>query len=321
MANIRQLRRMMKGGGGPRRAGRNAGQGGDDTPLLSVDPRQTDARLTEWIEPHLASVDPEVPANGLLFLFLCGSNGLPSRQTLITQHAASMGYHAINLRYPNSWTVGGLGRQSNDPNSHEHIREAIFEGVPCADLPQVREPDSIRNRLEKLLVWLAQNQGPSWEQFLSAGKIRWSNTVVAGHSQGGGHAALIGKRQETHRVIMLGSPVDHNRGIPSPWLSRPGATPASRHFGFAHQQDQGFDQIIASWEAIGLAQFGPVINVDRAMPPYGLTHQLTSNLPVPRDKYHPSVVVDAVLPLTGNGAPAYLPVWNYLLDPATSPRS
>ena len=177
-----------------------------------------------------------------------------------------MGFLAINLRYPNSWTVGALCRRSADPHCHEKIRLHIADGLASGELSGVSPHDSIHGRLGSLLVWLATNEPDAgWRAFMQHGEIRWDRIVLAGHSQGGGHAAILGKRHSVKRVVMLGSPADDcevRRG-PASWLGAPGYTPSDRYYGFVHAEDPGFDRILAAWEAIGLTQFGGLINVDR----------------------------------------------------------
>ena len=304
------------------RRGRSRRSEGSDLGVqpLSVDPRATNPAIADWVEPHLIFHNPEVAANGCLFVFLAGSNGIPGRQTLLLNAAAQMGYRAINLRYPNSWTVGGLCRKSSDPDCHEKIRLQITEGLP-GELPGALPHESIHHRLGALLEWLGANDaGAGWEEYLRGGEVVWERVVLAGHSQGGGHAALLGKRYRMKRVVMLGSPVDHWGGTPSAWLARPGATPPERFFGFAHAFDQGIGRIDRAWEAIGLARFGGLVNADSNVPPYSMSHQLVSSAPVQGGKFHASVAVDAATPISSEGSPLYAPVWRYLLDeePAAS---
>lgn len=290
--------------------------------LISVEPRSTDPRITDWTEPHQVFRDPRAVANGCLLLFLTGSNGVPGRQTFLLGLAANMGYTAINLRYPNSWTVQDLCRRSGDRNCHRNIRLHISEGIPSGMLPAVRPHDSIVGRLGKLLVWLEQNSGDATRpSFLRNGGIEWDRIVVAGHSQGGGHAAMIGKCHAVKRVIMLGAPADFSfsQNSPAPWLHTRGETPAARQYGFIHSQDRGFSRIIQAWGALGMSEFGGIVNVDKESPPYRMSHQLASSAPVPMGKFHGSVANDGMTARSFDGTPAYLPVWRYLLqtiDPA-----
>ena len=53
------------------------------------------------------------------------------------------------------------------------------------------------------------NRPQNWGQFLSGGSIQWDHIIISGHSQGGGHAAVIGISNPVRRVLMFASPNDH----------------------------------------------------------------------------------------------------------------
>jgi hypothetical protein len=317
---VKRLRRVM-------RASTARGRGGaegwldSETEVVSVSPRATDPRISQWVEPHLVVKNSLGKSNEHLLVFLAGSIGLPERQTLLLKLAAKMGFLAINLRYPNSWTVGNLCRRSPDPRCHEKIRLHIAEGLPSGELPGVAPHDSIRGRLGSLLLWLAAYEPDAgWKTFMHDGGIRWDRIVLAGHSQGGGHAAILGKRHFVKRVVMLGSPIDDCQvhGGPAPWLGAPGETPFDRYYGFVHVRDVGFHRILAAWEAIGLSRLGGLVNVDESGPPYGMSHQLVSQTAVVREKFHACVTTDGATPISLAGVPIYAPVWSYLLEVAGS---
>ncbi len=321
------IRRMLRGprGGGRRARGVPPGGGGrraarqQEWSALGflVEPQLTDPAIDNWLDGHYVARDATVAANGRLFLFLGGSWGIPARQRRITDEAARLGYHAINLNYPNSWTVGGLCAESDDPDCHLRVRLQIIDGGAHTDLVGVGPANSVVGRLRSLLRHLERElPEDGWGRFLVDGEPAWDAMVVAGHSQGGGHAALLGKLHTVARVVMLASPVDHLRGRRSqaPWLARPGATPADRYFGFVHALDRGADRVLSAWEALGMSAGGPVVDVDEALPPYGGSQRLVTRLrDVPRGKYHGCVVQDRVTPLDASGQPLYRPVWRYLL--------
>jgi len=303
--------------GPARRGNRTEGWLDSETEMLSINPCATDSRISEWVEPHLVAKNPLAASNGGLLVFLAGSMSLPGRQTLLLRLAAKMGFLAINLRYPNSWTIGSLCRRSADPHCHEKIRLHIADGLPSGELAGVSSHDSIHGRLGSLLVWLAAHEPDAgWKEFMHDGEIRWDRIVLAGHSQGGGHAAILGKHHSVKRVVMLGSPTDdcQVRGGPASWLSAPGDTPADRYYGFVHAEDPGFDRILPAWEAIGLTRFGGLINVDNSDPPYRMSHQLVSQAPAVRDKFHACVATDGATPISVAGIPIYASAWTYLLD-------
>ncbi len=288
-----------------------------DGDFLSVEPRLTDPRIREWTEPHHVFRDPAVSPNGHVLLFLTGSNGIPGPQTFFLSVATRLGYTAVNLRYPNSWTVGDVCENSADPDCHGRVRQHLTEGIPSGELPSVLPHDAIASRFLSLLKWLTLHHeeflGP---RFLENGEVPWRRVVVAGHSQGGGHAAMLGKAHAVKRVVMLGSPADFNRvtNVPAPWFAEPGQTPAASHYGFVHALDRGCPRILDAWRELGMTAFGGLINVDREKPPYRNSHQLVSQAHVPRDKFHNSVVNDGATARTSEGTPAYVPVWRYLLD-------
>ena len=63
------------------------------------------------------------------------------------------------------------------------------------------------------------------------------------------------------------------------WQGLPSATPANRYFAFSHVLDGGWTggHYCRSWELLGLNQFGPIVNVDKAAPPYGDTRRLITD--------------------------------------------
>ena len=159
----------MMQAGSARRGNRTEGWLDSETEMLSVNPRATDSRISDWLEPHLVAKNPLAASNGSLLVFLAGSISLPGRQTLLLRLAAKMGFLAINLRYPNSWTVGALCRRSADPHCHEKIRLHIADGLPSGELSGVSPHDSIHGRLGSLLVWLAANEPDAgWKAFMHA---------------------------------------------------------------------------------------------------------------------------------------------------------
>ena len=291
--------------------------GFDGVDDFEVAPQVTDARIDNWLDSHYVAINRAGNTMDRVLLFLPGSFGAPLRQRLIVQLAAWLGFNAINLSYPNSWTVGGLCRDTGDHDCHEKVRLEIIDGVPRTDLVNMGgSAQSILNRFGRLLMHLADERpDEGWARYLDGSVPRWQSVVVAGHSQGGGHAALLGKLWPVHRVILLGAPADHDRATDSlaPWIGKPGATPAERYFGFAHRLDQGFERICGSWEGLGLAEFGPLANVEEQVPPYGDSRQLVTDASSVGRRYHASVAVDAATPVDENGRPRFMPVWKYLL--------
>ena len=289
-----------------------------------VSPQSTDPAIDGWPNSHYAYAPPAPLRQGKLFLFLPGSFGKPAHQQLVMEEAARIGLHGINLNYPNSWTVAGLCRRELDLDCFEKVRLEIIDGIDRTPLVSVNPANSIENRLAKLLVYLEhENPSEGWGAFLAAdGRPVWSSIRVAGHSQGGGHAALLGQLHAVDRVVAFGAPHDFNsRWLrTAPWLSATSKTPPERIFGFNHRLDSWRVRLLA-WQAQGLDAFGPPTSVDGAEAPFSGSHQLFTEVPPARPgREHGSVVVDKNTPLDANGEPLFGPVWRFLLgDEATPP--
>lgn len=285
--------------------------------LFDVLPQSTEPELTGWLDPHIAAAPRQSATPPHLWIFLGGSYGKPQRQVSIIEHIASIGHWAINLRYPNDWTIGGLSRRGARLHAHEALRLQILDGRSRSGLLHLPPQDCIFNRLQKLLIWLAcRHPEQGWPAFLDGDEPRWDRIAVAGHSQGGGHAAIMGKQLPLERVVMLSAPADCVDGgeEPAPWLSRSGATPPENYFGFSHLRDPAIGRILAAWEALGLAAFGLVTEVDTGSPPFGNSHRLVTDHEAPGDRHHGSVAADRFIPRLNDRTPIFHEVWTFLFS-------
>ncbi len=294
-----------------------------------IPPQDTDPQIDTNLESHYVALNQSAPLKNQLFLFFPGTGGTPFFQQQLSNTAADLGFHVISLNYPNDQAVNTdlcVG-PSADLDCYAKVRLEIKDGADRTPLVNITRANSIENRVIKLLQYLrARFPDDGWGQYLvNDNTIRWPAIVVSGHSQGGGHAGIIGRYHLVARVVMFAAMDYSGRAMkPANWIAAPGltpnATPAERFFGFSHQRDEAVNFTILStqvWPAYGMNAFGPVVNVDLAAPPYGATHSLTSNLGTPTNNYHGCVAVDRNLALRTDGAPVYKPVWEYLL---TTPR-
>jgi len=289
-------------------------------------PSITDPAITTYLNPHVAiNPDPTVVAKNGLFLFLVGTGGQPQNQQLIQATGAARGYHVIGLMYPNTPSVGSLCDASTDPDAHWNVRREIITGQDVSTLVAILPTECLEHRLTALVTYLS-NTYPTegWGQYLAGGQPVWSKITVGGHSQGGGHAGVIGKLHAVARVVCFSSPADWRStpNLPATWYATPGVTGADRIFGFSHQQDElvTWPMVTANWTALGMNAYGAAVDVDTVGAPYAGSHELTTNLvhaptiayPAP---FHSATVVDAVTPKLGDGSPAYRPVWIQLCFP------
>ena len=291
----------------------------DSLKVYTIRAVDTDSRIDFNSDKHLAWFNTAAASRNTLLVFLCGTKGSPSNVTLFPALAANNGFHAVSLQYPNDLSATAACGNSADTNCHETFRREIIEGRDLSTRIEVNKPNSIANRLYRLLQYLDSLYPlQNWNQFFSTGGLNTEMMVFAGHSQGGGHAALIARGTRVKRVIMFAAPNDwlNNYQQPAIWTTKPHLTPDSAYFGFANRYDDivPFDQQLIQWNALGLAAFGDTVCVNNSVPPYMGSHQLYTK---ERNNAllcgeHCNVITDKETPKT-NGIPDYEPVWRYLL--------
>lgn len=180
------------------------------------------------VSKHVCSWDDERPSNGLLLVTLGGTHSRPGDLEALHQVGLELGYQALALDYPNQ-VISTACRQSPETDAFERFRREIVTGEESSQLVNVSRADSIEARLTLALEELARVD-TRWQAFRGP---RWEKLVVAGHSQGSGHAAFLGKLHPLRGVLMLAGPQDHGAS----WLGRPGATRPQHYLGFLHRDD------------------------------------------------------------------------------------
>lgn len=293
-----------------------------------IAPDLTNPAINTALSPHVViNPSPMVAARGRLFVMLPGTGAVARTYRLILRTGAPRGYHVLGLTYPNENAVEGVCGASTDPNCAGDLRREIITGIESSTLTNVNRANSIIGRLESLLGYLSTtfpNEG--WGQYLVNGRVNWALVTVAGHSQGGGHAAFLAKLESLDRVVMFSAPGDTGvaANTPAAWLSLPNITPVARQYGFTHVNDTliALSTVTRNWSTIGIDSLGLVTSVDGATSPFGNSRQLTSAAApnpnptgVTASPTHGAPVVDAVTPLTPQNSPLYAPVWIYLAFP------
>lgn len=289
----------------------------------SIFPSTTDPAITAWNAAHVVAIDTIADQRGELFIYLHGQGGTPGGATELITSAAELGYHAIGLTYANDWSPFVVCNASTDPACAENIRREILEGVDHSPLINVSPTNSVENRVAKLLAHLdALHPGEGWGSYIDqSGDILWDRVAVWGHSQGGGNAGILARHHALARVCLSAPAADGNPAAPAPWWAEH-QTPSGAYFGFCHTQD-ALSNKIAFWNALGMADFGEVVDIATATPPYAGTHKLSTSIaPAVANQYHNSVVADALTPRLPDGTPTYKVVWQHMLsapiDSATS---
>ncbi|MFW5761666.1 MAG: T9SS type A sorting domain-containing protein, partial [Cyclobacteriaceae bacterium] len=188
------------------------------------------------------------------------------------------------------------------------------------DSISVNYDNSILNRFLKLLNYLDTNfPTENWGQYLlNDTTVNWQSVVIAGHSQGAGHATFGSKFFEMDRVIMFSWVDWMHPGTNPSWITQPGQTPDSAYFGFIHTGDASiYNGIHTTWTNLGMNPFGEITDTDNTSPPYNNSHSLITSAPINHPptqvNFHNATCVDWVTTITQSGDTLYKPVWEYLL--------
>jgi len=291
-------------------------------------PAETDPAITSAPHEHYVVHNPWVVNRGVLFLFFPGTSSRASNYKMLCETAAGQGFHVISLQYVNDVSVNAKCARSRSLDCYEDMRREILFGTNFSPHVSVSPANSAENRLVKLLQYLAgQYPMDGWDQYLTAHDVpRWSRILLGGHSQGGGHAAMLGKYYSTAGVIMFAS-MDYSfqQDKAGGWIHANGNTRLERFFAVAHTEDRTMPiaPMRKYWNAFGLKDIAPVVNIDVTGRPYAHSNTLiTSIKPAQLDRvksnYHNALCMDADTPLSGDGKPLLHNLWLYLLhEPLT----
>lgn len=283
-----------------------------------VQPHETDPAIRNETEGDLGGyahlfADPVGAPNGKLFLWIMGTDpgffqgmsmpGGPVFYQEFLRQAAGVGYHTLGLIYINELPINAVCSRGAPADCNEQARIEVITGRDTSPLPdvQVSEADSIVNRVRAAL----RHRG--WTQFLDEdGEPLWDRIAVGGHSQGGGHAAMIGRLFEVERVIMTASTEGAD------WTIRNDdfATPADRYWGITSEFDLARTHL-RSWANLGAP--GVPTSVDDGLRPTNGSQRLTVTLDPRDDNHHGTVILDVSTPLNGFGHPVLRDVWCYML--------
>jgi len=281
----------------------------------------TDSRISWELATHYTFFNENCAPQNTLLIYLVGSYDNPLNSLKFPSLAANHGYHVVSLKYPNSVAAKTACAASTDPNCYLNFRKEIIEGVDYSNKVTVNDTDCIQNRLLKLIQHLsAFFPAENWDQYIIGNKMNWEKVMTAGHSQGGGHAAVLGINNALKRVLMFASPNDYSNhfNAPSVWCSGTFSTPASAFYGFNNLQDDvvSFDEQKQIWAAMPFSTNDDTTSVDSFTSPFGNSHMLYTNYHggTETSQNHNAVVRDSHTPLTNLGRPAYEEVWKYMLE-------
>lgn len=207
---------------------------------------------------------PSNDVRGQLLVFLNGSGGTPlAGATGLEQSfyavARSEGLHVLGVSYRSSVAVGVLCQGNDDcfEPTRRALLTGVFEAGTASPLANVIADEGIEQRVVHALETLTEKDPDGqWAQFVEAdGGVAWTNVIAAGHSQGGGHAALLAKLHPLAGTVMLASPCDALAdGSPASWLQRSTswATPVAKLHGLWAPGDSTCPAAPLAWEKLGV---------------------------------------------------------------------
>jgi hypothetical protein len=298
-----------------------------DTPIITpqlysytIKPSVTNNAITVFDNEHYVYYDTRVTSKNKVLIFLPGTTGAPNNYSNLLKAAAGMGYHTVGLMYPNNSDMYAASAIGTDLSNFGKCRQEIFDGTDQTTGVNVDNNNCIKTRLIKLLQYLyIQHPEQNWNQYLVGNAdVKWSSVVLAGHSQGGGHAFYIAKKLAVDRTIAFAS-IDWNTTLSqsAAWVAQPGATTIDKFYSYNHIGDEifAYSNVQTQLGIMGLT--GPAINADNTTAPYANSHTLTSTVTpaIPLFGNHSATCLDVYLPkdAAGNINPNIVKAWDYLL--------
>lgn len=177
----------------------------------------------------LMAYEPVKEESEDLILFLPGSKEPCDYYSELLETAGS-NLHTLCLPYDNRDAIGILCHDKEESCYHQLRLEALqgsFNDV---------HDNNIRSRLLSALRYLSKEGGPWWDRYVdkTTNLPRWELIRATGHSQGAGHAALMGYYYRLARVVQFSGTCD-----PSGWITKLGepTTPRNLFFGMASKWD------------------------------------------------------------------------------------
>jgi len=256
---------------------------------------------------QVIAIRQKVNQSGPILFFFPATGARTNQYVSFEQTAAQQGYHVIAVPYANLHTERSLC--TNDPFCYGDYHQAQLSGQPPAEgrpRPKSSIDDTILSSIRSLEKSDPQGQ---WGVYLHNNSIRWSQAVVAGHSQGGGVAAYIAHIYAVKGVIMLSSPndIDPQTHTIATWLTSKSATPINRYLGFLDTHDVYAYSTRTAWKAM----FGPITTTSVDATKQYTGRFLATSIPRFPDRLtaHFAVAQDK----------RYVPAWSYLLDHADEP--
>lgn len=282
----------------------------------------TDPDIDSELFRHYTFYNNDCINREVLVVHFPGSFDNPLNTIRFPELAANNGFHVINIKYENSISSRTPCLTNPDEDCYYNFRKEILEGEDVSPDISVNSANSAYNRIFKLLKYMhTEYPEEGWDNYFNEtggaeDSIKWEKIIVSGHSQGGGHAALIGIEKRVNRVLMFAAPNDYSYvyDAPAAWTSIVPLTPDSLVYAFNNVLDEviDFNEQFESCINLGMADWGDTLNVDINDSPYENTRQLYTRVDS-TGANHGSVIRDPDIPVNDLGNSLFEPVWEYML--------
>jgi len=205
------------------------------------------------------------PADGVarrnkLVLFIPGTNLTPQQSTGFLNHAANAGFHVIGVSYKNSKSVGQLCKKEGDACFGQVRREIVF-GTDSSPRVKVSVEASILGLLKAEVIRQSDSapDADGWKQYRSGSSLILNNIIAMGHSQGAGHAAIIGMDRTVSRVGLFAGPNDvvRNTGEVPSWTNGSQVTSPTLWRALTHRDDDSRVDQEEAWDNLGVGSSSP----------------------------------------------------------------
>ncbi len=167
----------------------------------------------------------------MFVLFLPGSLRRSSDYPWLSGYLASVSdFYAID--YPVFQTVARLNADHYQSDCLVTVRRELIYGSKAVASPKL----SIDTEHSITASFLAQVRQRC--NVTASDDAIWSRTLVIGHSQGAGHAALLALEKQLLGVLLIAGPADAFDKQPSGWTAAKSATEGNRIKMFVHAEDR-----------------------------------------------------------------------------------
>jgi dienelactone hydrolase len=269
---------------------------------LALDPHVLDPSTKDSLSTQYAQLDTRSAPLGKLVIFLPGATNVPRDWRDHGRKLAEFGFHVLIPHYNNRWSGDGTctGKGSG---CADNTRWEALVGEDTSTAIAIARADSAEGRVITMLTKLRSEEPEGdWGYYLTSdGALRYERAIIAGISHGAASAGMYAARRPFTRNVM------HSSGAAGS-ASASKMTPASEWYGFAHQQDDAYTAIIASWNSFALP--GQPTSIDDHTPPFASSHRLTTNA---SSTYpHGSTCAHSSSPKDASGNYLFEPAWRYL---------